>query len=390
MNSWQVEVLSAGTWNGDTFTRKDLQEIAANFARLGRQVRVPLKFGHADGQTLLGQADGDPALGWVSALEVRGDRLVATFSQVPPLVRQAVEAGLYRHVSSEIAYQVTFHGERIGKVLVGVALLGADLPAVSNLADLGAYLSARGLTPLRIYRFTRAGTGPEPQGRSMTRHAVTPGPAPDPGPEPHVVPGAPPGGGAGGAPPDTVARLSAELAQRQADVERLSRREAEAREDLRLSRFHGERATFAAALDGWVRTGALTPQARDKALAAVDAQQSGFGYDAAPAAPPEGAGFPSGAAPEFVFRAGLVRELMETMARPRPFGRETATAAPLGALARQAAHPAAETLSREAGKLAAAGRFTLAQAQAHVLAQDPDLAARWLAEVNHTLPTGAP
>lgn len=63
MNSWQVEVLSVGTWNGDTFTRADLREIAANFSRLGRQVRVPLKFGHDDGQTLLGQADGDPALG---------------------------------------------------------------------------------------------------------------------------------------------------------------------------------------------------------------------------------------------------------------------------------------------------------------------------------------
>jgi hypothetical protein len=388
MNSWQVEVLSAGTWNGDTFTRADLREIAANFARLGRQVRVPLKFGHDDGQTLLGQADGDPALGWVSALEVRGDRLVATFNQVPPLVRQAVEAGLYRHVSSEIAYQVKFHGERIGKVLVGVALLGADLPAVSNLADLGAYLSARGLTPLRIYRFTRAGTGPEPQGRSMTRHAVTPGPEPQQGAEP--VPGhSPPAGGGGQSlAPDPVARLSAELAQRQADVERLSRREAEAREALRLSRFHGERKTFAATLDGWVRTGALTPEARDKALAAVDAQQSGFGHDVEPEAAADGASSPPGIASEFVFRAGLVRELLETMARPRPFGREAATAAPLGALARQAALPAADSLSREASKLAATGRFTLAQAQAHVLAQDSDLAARWLAEVNHTLPTG--
>jgi hypothetical protein len=170
-------------------------------------------------------------------------------------------------------------------------------------------------------------------------------------------------------------------------VERLSRREAEAREALRLSRFRGERKTFAATLDGWVRTGALTPEARDKALAAVDAQQSGYGHDAESATAADG-GSSAGAAPEFVFRAGLVRELLETMARPRPFGREAATAAPLGALARQAALPAADSLSREASKLAATGRFTLAQAQAHVLAQDSDLAARWLAEVNHTLPTG--
>ncbi len=384
MKSWQVEVLSVGTWNGDTFTRADLKEIAANFARLRGQHRVPLKFGHDDGQTLLGQADGDPALGWVSSLEVRGDRLIATFSQVPLLVHQSVQAGLYRHVSSEIAYGVTFQGERIGKVLVGVALLGADLPAVSNLADLGAYLSARGLTPRRVYRFARAVAGPGPQGRTMTRSAINQ----PPGSELPAATGAPPGAQDPPQEESKIARLTAQLAERQAEVERLRRGEAEAQQALRLARFRAERSSLAAGLDAWVRQGALPPEARDKALAAVDAQERAFGSGdgAADGGPPEFMG--GRAEPEIVFRASLVKELLAAMAKPSPLFRETATAAPLGELARQAAQPAADSLAREAGKLAATGRFTLAQAQAQVLAQDPELAARWLAEVNHTLPTG--
>lgn len=410
MKSWQVEVLSVGTWNGDTFTRADLREIAANFTRLRQHLRVPLKFGHADGQTLLGQADGDPALGWVSALDVRGDRLVATFSHVPLLVHQAVETGLYRHVSSEIAYQVTFQGEQIGKVLVGVALLGADLPAVSNLADLGAYLSARGLTPRRVYRFARADVGAGLQGRAMTRSASHPassaGPptsaerlreAPaSPAERLREAPASPaerlPEGRANLAEsvreaPDGVARLTAELAERQAEVERLRLREAEAQDALRLAAFRSDRQSFQAGLDAWVRQGTLTPQARDKALAAVDAQERTY---ALTGAAPDGAqsGARSGADAELQFGASLVLELLSAMAKPGPLARESATAAPLGELVRQAAQPVAEALSREADKLAATGRFTLAQAQAHVLAQDPELAARWLAEINHTLPSG--
>jgi len=400
MKSWQVEVLSVGTWNGDTFTRADLQEIAANFARLRRHLRVPLKFGHADGQTLLGQADGDPALGWVAALDVRGDRLVATFSHVPLLVHQAVQTSLYRHVSSEIAYQVTFQGERIGKVLVGVALLGADLPAVSNLADLGAYLSARGLTPRRVYRFARAGSDPDSQGRAMTRSATHPASsAGPPASDAECLREAPPSPAerlreAPLSPvesppeaPDGVARLTVALAERQAEVERLHLREAEAQDALRLAKFRADRLALQSGLDAWVRQGALTPQARDKALAAADAQQrtyalAGAAQEAAQTVAARGA------EPELQFGAGLVLELLAGMARPAPLARESATAAPLGELARQAALPVADALSREAGKLAATGRYSLAQAQAQVLAQDPELAARWLAEINHTLPSG--
>jgi hypothetical protein len=327
-----------------------------------------------------------------------------------------VQAGLYRHVSSEIAYQVTYQGERIGKVLVGVALLGADLPAVSNLADLGAYLSARGLTPRRVYRFARpqAGTGPSGEDMSSPSKLSAPGGSAPPGAllstaPPDVMSPAAPSGTARPADATSdassdaarVARLSAELAERRAEVERLRLRESEAHDALQLSQFRAERQRLQDDLDGWVRAGALPPALRDRALAAADAQEHSFARSeidrpahaqfvaaGSGALPEEAAG--SGA--ELWFRGSLVRELLSAALAPqgraRFTQRETATAAPLGALARQAALPVAETLAREAGKLAATGRFTLAQAQAQVLAQDPELAARWLAEVNHTLPAG--
>src|SRR3989304_8867047 len=62
----EAEIFSAGTWNGETFTPEDLEEIARNFELLREVLSPPLKFGHDAEQTLLGQADGDPALGWAA------------------------------------------------------------------------------------------------------------------------------------------------------------------------------------------------------------------------------------------------------------------------------------------------------------------------------------
>lgn len=137
----EAEIFSVGTWNDETFTLADLQEIAHNFDRLKNQLKPPLKFGHDKNQTLLGQSDGDPALGWVESLKVVGEKLIATFAGVPPVVYQAIEAQRYKQVSAEIYFQVRVGGKKLGKALKAVALLGADLPAVTNLQDLTAFLS---------------------------------------------------------------------------------------------------------------------------------------------------------------------------------------------------------------------------------------------------------
>ena len=139
----EAEIFSTGTWNDETFTREDLEEIAVNFKRLKPHLKPPLKFGHDEHQTLLGQSDGDPALGWVEQLRVVGDRLLATFVGVPEVVYEAIKSQRYRRVSAELYFNLRRNGQRLGKALKAVALLGADLPAVTNLEDLSAFLIDR-------------------------------------------------------------------------------------------------------------------------------------------------------------------------------------------------------------------------------------------------------
>ncbi len=141
-SSLEAEIMSVGKWNGEYFSREDLEEIAHNFELLKNEIKPPLKFGHDEDQTLLGQSDGDPALGWVSALRVEGDKLIATFLQVPAVVRKAITEGRWRRVSAEIYFEAEYKGRKIGKTLKAVALLGADLPAVTNLKDLSIFLTA--------------------------------------------------------------------------------------------------------------------------------------------------------------------------------------------------------------------------------------------------------
>lgn len=132
-----VEIFAVGTWNGYSFGKEDLIEMAVNFHALTDYHQVPLKFGHNDEQPF---TDGQPSLGWVSDVKVDGTKLIATFVDVPEIVYNAMEAKLYRNVSIELDMGVEHKGSYYGWVLSGVALLGADIPAVNTLADLQAYM----------------------------------------------------------------------------------------------------------------------------------------------------------------------------------------------------------------------------------------------------------
>ena len=133
-----VEIFAIGTWNGMKFTHEDLQQIADNTNALldkGRN-KPPLKLGHSEAQILAGQEDGDPALGWVENIQVKGDKLVADFVNVPDIVVNTIEAGLFRQISVEMRPI-----EHLGWILTATAILGADIPAVKTLEDLQAFLS---------------------------------------------------------------------------------------------------------------------------------------------------------------------------------------------------------------------------------------------------------
>lgn len=136
--SLDAEIFAVGTWNKTwKFTHKDLEQIAATFTELQSAHKVPLKFGHNDDQ---GMTDGYPALGWVTRVWAVGDKLMAHFENIPPVVFKAMEAKLYRHVSVELDVDVEHKGKKYKYVLSAVALLGADIPAVNTLKDLTTYL----------------------------------------------------------------------------------------------------------------------------------------------------------------------------------------------------------------------------------------------------------
>ncbi len=133
-----VEVFAVGTWNDFKFVEVDLIEIARNTEglRTAGKHKPPLKFGHDPNQTLLGQEDGDPALGWVENIRAVGDKLIADFVNVPDIVIDAIGKGLFRQVSVELR-----HIDNTGWILTAVAIIGADLPAVNTLQDLQAFLT---------------------------------------------------------------------------------------------------------------------------------------------------------------------------------------------------------------------------------------------------------
>jgi len=133
------EIFAVGTWNGFPFTLNDLRKMAASFNALSEFLKVPLKLGHNEEQDI---TDGQPALGWVSAMEVVGNKLVATFENVPDIILEAFEKKLYRSVSIELDFDVEHKETKYDFVVTAVALLGADMPAVNVLNDLAAFMSA--------------------------------------------------------------------------------------------------------------------------------------------------------------------------------------------------------------------------------------------------------
>ncbi len=134
----RIEIFAVGKWNGMTFKLKDLNGIVAAFNTLGDNHKVPLKFGHNKEQRM---TDGQPSLGWVKSLSVEGDKLIADVTDIPTIVMTAMDKKLYHNVSVELDFDVTHKGNHYPAVLSGVALLGADIPAVNTLKDLTHYLN---------------------------------------------------------------------------------------------------------------------------------------------------------------------------------------------------------------------------------------------------------
>jgi hypothetical protein len=131
-----IEIFSAGDWNGDIYTTDDLDEMIRAFSETSNSMKPALKLGHTNDQKLL-QSDGLPAAGWVGKLYRKGEKLLADFINIPDKIYMLIENKAFNRVSSEIFWDINLGDNKVYKRLLGaVALLGSDLPAVSNLKEI--------------------------------------------------------------------------------------------------------------------------------------------------------------------------------------------------------------------------------------------------------------
>lgn len=141
-----IEFFSSGKWNGDEYSEQDLDDIVKNFEALRETIKPPVKLGHnAASKINKPIEDGQPALGWVEKVWKKGNKLLARLTKVPEVIYNAIKEGRYSRVSAEIYWNYkSTKGKTFNYVLKAIALLGADTPAVDNLEDLAAYLTAEG------------------------------------------------------------------------------------------------------------------------------------------------------------------------------------------------------------------------------------------------------
>lgn len=155
-----VEVCKVGVWHPfigppDWVVTEDyLARLVANTRAAVR--KIPLKIGHNFEQTLL-VGDGLPDAGRFdpSSLRVEGESLRADLSLVPGKIAAVIEAGNWNAFSIETSY-VDLPDGNVGEAITAVALLGADLPAVSSLDDIvERYARARLAAPQHLVSAAR-------------------------------------------------------------------------------------------------------------------------------------------------------------------------------------------------------------------------------------------
>jgi hypothetical protein len=117
-----MEVFRAGDYGAKgRWSEEDLEFLARDYSP--EISEAPLTFDHAR---------SGPAFGWVTRLRRVGDRLVATLSGVPEVVRELVRQGAYKKRSVELIRKLAATGR---PYLRAVTLLGAASPEVKGLRD---------------------------------------------------------------------------------------------------------------------------------------------------------------------------------------------------------------------------------------------------------------
>jgi hypothetical protein len=130
-----IELFATGTWRGSKtidVNAEDLDKMVNSFNNLNMAVSgfgVPLKIGHLT-------TSGQEALGWVKRIWRNGDKIVGDVEDVPEWIVDMVKLRRYTSVSIEMFSKLEHEGKTFENVLAGVALLGAEWPAVKGLKPL--------------------------------------------------------------------------------------------------------------------------------------------------------------------------------------------------------------------------------------------------------------
>lgn len=131
------EIFSVGTWRGSATVEATKDYIAAmvqSYIELNSKVpgfAIPIKLGH-------NKRVGEPAFGYAENVRMSADggTVLADFMDMPPEIVDAITKKQYNAVSVEIYPKVEYAGKTYPNVLSGVALLGAEWPAVKGLKPL--------------------------------------------------------------------------------------------------------------------------------------------------------------------------------------------------------------------------------------------------------------
>ena len=146
-----VEIFASGTWTDSQgqereWTEADLDQLLKNFNADSASNQLPVKVGHTDDAFNARVADdlgipnslitgdegnGAPRLGYLANVRKDGSTLIADFEGVPNVITEMIQAGFYNAVSVEIDMP-----DDDDPHLSGIAILGAELPAVGTLASL--------------------------------------------------------------------------------------------------------------------------------------------------------------------------------------------------------------------------------------------------------------
>lgn len=139
----EVEIFGVGEWQGQNmkkpfkFTMEMVRKIVANTMKVENKISMPIKLGHTNKQ-IFNQTDGQPALGWLKNVKLKGEKIVADLTNIPEVLMKAMKKGLFKQVSVEIG-----NTKSVGPHVTALAVLGADLPAVKSLKDLDQYFSEK-------------------------------------------------------------------------------------------------------------------------------------------------------------------------------------------------------------------------------------------------------